>query len=88
MDALEIEISGIKCDNKKCDFVDKSVPFAEYENWVNKPCPKCEHNLLTEKDYNKAKSMVEFVQKISKKLPSLKKGTKLFSLTLPWKRFS
>jgi hypothetical protein len=88
MDALQVKISGIKCDNKKCDFADKSVPFEEYKDWLNKPCPKCEHNLLTEKDYNIAVSIVKFVQFVSSKLPKIKKSTTLFSVKLPWKHKS
>ena len=44
-------IQGIKCDNEKCDYADPTVQYEEYPNWINKPCPACGENLLTEKAY-------------------------------------
>lgn len=57
-----LTISGIKCDNKTCDYTNESVSFADYENWVNKPCPCCGDNLLTEEDLNTVKLMAAMVQ--------------------------
>lgn len=48
--ALEFNVSGIKCDH--CDYKDESVKVEDYKDWLNKPCPKCGANLLTEADYN------------------------------------
>lgn len=42
---------GIQCDNPKCDFRDNTVKLDELEKWLNKPCPKCGENLLTEEDF-------------------------------------
>lgn len=50
-DAVEVYVRGIKCDNSTCGFKDDTVKFEEYEQWLNKPCPKCGANLLTEEDY-------------------------------------
>ena len=38
----------IECDN--CDYV---IPFLEIDSkqFIDKPCPECRENLLTEKDY-------------------------------------
>jgi len=47
---LEVEITGIKCD--VCDYRDDTVEFKDYSEWLNKPCPKCDSNLLTQKDYD------------------------------------
>jgi hypothetical protein len=44
-------VSGIKCDNKLCDFKDMSVKFEDYPKWLNRRCPCCTDNLLTEKDF-------------------------------------
>jgi len=44
-------VSGIKCDKPLCDYRDDDVAFEEYGEWVNKPCPKCQSNLLTKRDY-------------------------------------
>jgi len=44
-----VKISGLTCDNTACDY-QNDVPFEEYENWLNKPCPKCGENLLTQDD--------------------------------------
>lgn len=47
--ALELSIKGIKCDNPNCDYINKDVEFKDYKKWINKPCPKCGANLLTQK---------------------------------------
>ena len=49
---------GIKCDNTKCDYIDLSVKFEEYPKWIDKPCPKCGTNLLTQEQYNEANSAI------------------------------
>lgn len=46
-----IKQSGIKCDNASCDYRDDTVQQDQYESLVNKPCPKCGENLLTEEDF-------------------------------------
>ena len=53
-----IEISGIKCDNINCDFKDDTVRFEDYDQYLNKPCPKCGSNLLTEADLRTTKILV------------------------------
>jgi|SaaInlStandDraft_4_1057021.scaffolds.fasta_scaffold107247_3 hypothetical protein len=60
--AASIKISGIKCDNPSCDYTNEEVALDEYENWLNKPCPCCGENLLTEDDFNTVKLMVAMVQ--------------------------
>lgn len=46
------EIHGIKCDTPGCGWKDMSVKREEYPAYVNRPCPLCAGNLLTEADYN------------------------------------
>ena len=43
---------GIYSENKSCDFTDISVKLIEVENWIDKPCPKCGHNLLTQEQFD------------------------------------
>ena len=50
---------GIGCDNKFCDFVNSNVTVKGLNNWLNKPCPKCGENLLTEEDYNRSQKMLD-----------------------------
>ena len=50
---------GIGCDNKFCDFVDANVTVKGLKDWLNKPCPKCGSNLLTEEDYNRSQKMLD-----------------------------
>jgi predicted nucleic acid-binding Zn-ribbon protein len=49
---LSVVITGIKCDNPVCDFADMGVKFEDYPQWLNKPCPKCGANLLTQEDFD------------------------------------
>lgn len=60
--ALEMSIYGIKCDNSNCDFNDMNVKVDDYENWLNKPCPKCGENLLTENDYKSTLFLLKMVE--------------------------
>ena len=43
--------TGLQCDNPECDWTDVSISFSEYKEWIDKPCPKCGMNLLTQEDY-------------------------------------
>lgn len=63
MENAKIEMSnhGVKCDNSGCDFVVSFEAFEEYEQFINKPCPKCGENLLTQEDYD----MVHTLHKLS-----------------------
>ena len=58
---IKHRISGIKCDNPKCDFRDDTVKMEDYEQWLNKPCPKCGANLLTEEDLKATEALLEVV---------------------------
>ena len=59
----------IVCDNPDCDFVvvnetgDANINSVEY---VNKPCPKCGQNLLTERDYEDYMKFIKYVNFINK----------------------
>lgn len=44
----KVTIRGLKCDAAGCDFTDPSG--APDESSLNRPCPKCGANLLTEAD--------------------------------------
>jgi hypothetical protein len=64
----ELISTGIKCDNPKCDYSDNTVKQSEYLAWVNRPCPKCGENLLTEEDYHMTLVMhnaVDFMNALS-----------------------
>lgn len=70
-EAIKCQQSGIKCDNTNCDYkID--VNYSEYINYVNKPCPLCGENLLTEKDYKSAKLVHGVVNLFNKVLPKRK----------------
>lgn len=47
----ELLHTEILCDNEQCDFVEENVAVSSLKEWVNRPCPKCGENLLTEQDY-------------------------------------
>lgn len=48
---IKITDSGLICDNPSCDWIDETIKDEDLLDWVNKPCPKCGDNVLTEKDY-------------------------------------
>ena len=55
-DRIIFGVYGIKCD--ACDYNDMSVPYDDYPSYINKPCPVCGENLLTEKDYKETVASV------------------------------
>ncbi len=55
---VEIISGGLKCDNPKCDWRDDTIAVDTYAQWVDKPCPKCGENLLTEEDYRNAQTLL------------------------------
>jgi len=59
---IELDIHGIKCDNSNCDYSDMSVPVSDYENWINKPCPKCGENLMTQTDFDETIKWLELAE--------------------------
>lgn len=65
MEKSELIISGIVCDNPKCDYDNPTVPFKDYPMFINKPCPYCSQVLLTEKEYNKCVKMMNAVKKLN-----------------------
>lgn len=56
-------ISGIKCDS--CDYKDESVPYENYPQYLNRPCPCCGAPLLTEADYAFCQTMMAYVEAIN-----------------------
>lgn len=56
---LEYTVTGVKCDN--CDWSDMSFTWDDLDTiekeWVNKPCPECGENLLTQDDFDEVKNM-------------------------------
>lgn len=59
----------ITCDNKQCDYKVPNPtkdPNTDISMYLNKPCPKCKQNLLTEHDYLlflKTTRVINFINK-------------------------
>lgn len=69
MKPIEIQENGLMCDNPNCDFKDHEIKSANYSDWINKPCPKCGENLLTEADFINVRTLemqVELYNAINK----------------------
>jgi len=54
-----LNISGIKCDY--CKYKNSNVHMNDYDKWLNKPCPTCSNNLLTQLDYEMVKQLVSLI---------------------------
>ena len=60
MKAMTTHISGIKCDAENCDYAEEFGDWgltseeilATADTFINKPCPLCGANLLTQADYD------------------------------------
>ena len=59
---FDMEMSGIQCDNHECDYMEENVHQDNYKDWVDKPCPKCGENLLTQADYEAAVKMIKAME--------------------------
>ena len=80
--ALEINIGGIKCDNPNCDFVDMSVKIEDYDKWLNKPCPKCGENLLTNDDYRNIQFLLGMEELANKIYPKIEDNESIVKATI------
>lgn len=56
---MEVNVFGLKCDNKECNYEDKTIKYEQYEDYINYPCPQCGESLLTKTDYLTTKFIVE-----------------------------
>lgn len=65
MELIEIKGSGLTCDNKNCDYVDKTVLHTNLASFINKPCPECNENLLTLEDYQLNVKALEVINSIN-----------------------
>lgn len=61
---IDVNIRGIKCDF--CTWNDMSVSVKDYPKYLNKPCPYCGANLLTEADYANCKAIIAFAEAMNK----------------------
>lgn len=66
-DVLKLNIKGIKCD--ACGWKDDTVRFGDYPKWLNKPCPICGANLLTDADIKTVKKLIRLIEILNNILP-------------------
>lgn len=78
---LSLDIKGIKCDNKNCDYDEPNVSAEDYHQWLNKPCPKCGTNLLTQADFKVVASMIKAVTFLSRFLPKIE-GEEMVTISI------
>lgn len=64
--SIEVQEMGLICDNPKCDWKDETVRSDQYLDWLNKPCPKCGENVLTDQDYENVQKMFEAVKLLNR----------------------
>lgn len=77
MKAIELSIKGVKCDNPSCDYRDDTAEYKDYEKFLNKPCPKCGSNLLTEKDLTAIKELIEITDVFNQLLSPFVKNNEI-----------
>lgn len=62
MDAVRMEVSGLKCDTPNCGYRDESISRKDYESLIGTPCPKCGSSLLTQEDYDAVVAMEDLMK--------------------------
>jgi len=76
---------GLICDNPNCDWEDTTIKDEDFPNWINKSCPKCGDNVLTENDYNnvlKLNKIVDYINSLSEEQLKKLSGNGQTSLNL------
>jgi hypothetical protein len=59
----------VKCDNPRCGFKvinESKDPNAESKEFINKDCPDCGENLLTQEDYDRFERLMRKINWINK----------------------
>ena len=59
-DRINYGVYGIKCDS--CDYSDMSVPYENYPQYVDKPCPECGTPLLTSEQLQDVENSIQAAQ--------------------------
>lgn len=82
-----MNVTGIRCDAPNCGFEDPTVQSAELEKYIDTPCPLCDENLLTRKDYDKFKLMEKicnswFVRMLNKLMGKLGFKSRTYTIKL------
>jgi DNA-directed RNA polymerase subunit M/transcription elongation factor TFIIS len=71
LDKMIEQKNVIECDN--CDYVIPSKNpkiLEDGKEYINKPCPECGENLLTQKDYDEFNIVLDRLKHISENIPS------------------
>jgi len=50
LQGIKYLVVGIQCDH--CSWCDTNMQVGDQAEWLNRPCPECGHNLLTQHDYD------------------------------------
>ena len=70
-----VQADFVVCDNPSCDYKVENPggdPRADLSDWVDKPCPKCGENLLTQEDYELHNKMMVLLDAIVDLIPESK----------------
>lgn len=73
---IKLKKCAVKCDNPNCDYINKNVAIEDFHDWVNKPCPNCGSNLLTNRDYTTLKRLLFLFGILNILLPEEKESKK------------
>lgn len=68
MKAATVTIKGLRCDAPSCGYHQQepiSDKYEEWQKWLNKPCPKCGANLLTQADLDAVKNIFAVADKVN-----------------------
>ena len=75
---FEVKVRGVKCDAPCCDYTNDKVTLDDYSSYVNKPCPKCGANLLTESDMTTINNLLKVEKALGWiRLPALSKSCQI-----------
>lgn len=79
---MDIQEDGyIKCDSPSCDWTE-NIKLSEMVNWLNKPCPKCGENVLTEKDFDDFLRVLATIQLVDDAVETLEEEKVLWHLSV------
>jgi hypothetical protein len=71
-----VECIGLKCDNPNCDWVDMSIEYEQYDQYVDTQCPSCnQYTILSKFDYELVKVLKRAADLLNREYPDTQNGS-------------
>lgn len=62
---IEVQASGLVCDNENCDYRKDDIAMQDYGAWIGALCPDCGEPLLTQQQYDMMGDVLHIVNSLN-----------------------